>query len=184
MVIHSAYYTHLVCMAFITYLGGRKISWLIWKDPDAGKDWGQEEKGMTEDEMVRWHHQLNGRGFGWTLGVGDGQGGLTCCSSWGRKKSDMTEWLNWTELKIRNLFSLESDSIELILVAVFQMPFIFYGFCYMHYLDIIDTVFHPLPEGGNFPLSGSPRTAPTVVRDGRQKLICKPLKFSQIISLK
>ena len=54
-------------------------SWLIWKDPDAGKDWGQEEKGMTEDEMVGWHHRLNGHGFGWTPGVGDGQGGLVCC---------------------------------------------------------------------------------------------------------
>ena len=72
--------------------------WLIWKDADAGKDWGQEEKGMTEDEMVGWHHRHNGHGFGWTPGVGDGQGGLACCSSWGRKESDMTEWLNWTEL--------------------------------------------------------------------------------------
>ena len=69
--------------------------WLIWKDPDAGKDWGQEEKGRTEDEMARWHHWLNGHGFGWTLGVGDGHGGLTCCGSWGCKESDMTEWLNW-----------------------------------------------------------------------------------------
>ena len=69
-------------------------SWLIWKDPDAGKDWGQEEKGMTEDEMVEWHHRLNGHEFGWTLGVGDGQGGLECCSSWGSKKLDTTEWLN------------------------------------------------------------------------------------------
>ena len=73
-------------------------SWLIWKDPDVGKDWGQEEKGTTEDEMVRWHHQLNGHEFGWTLGVGDGQGGLVCCSSWGHKESDTTEQLNWTEL--------------------------------------------------------------------------------------
>ena len=72
-------------------------SWLIWKDPDAGKDWGQEEKGMTEDEMVGWHHRLNRHGFGWTPGVGDGQGGLACCGSWGRKESDTTEWLNWTE---------------------------------------------------------------------------------------
>ena len=72
-------------------------SWLIWKDPDAGKDWGQEEKEMTEDEMVEWHHLLNGHGFGWTLGVGDGQGGLVCCGSWGLKKSGTTEWLNWTE---------------------------------------------------------------------------------------
>ena len=73
-------------------------SWLIWKDPDVRKDWGQEEKGTTEDEMVGWHHRLNGHGFGWTLGVGDGQGGLECCGSWGCKESDTTEWLNWTEL--------------------------------------------------------------------------------------
>ena len=73
-------------------------SWLIWKDPNAGKDWRQEEKGMTQDEMVGWYHQLNGHGFGWTPGVADGQGGLACCSSWGRKESDMTERLNWTDL--------------------------------------------------------------------------------------
>ena len=74
-------------------------SWLIGKDLDAGKDWGQEEKGMTEDEMVGWHHQFNGLGFGWTPGVGDGQGGLACCTSWGRKESDMTERLNWIQRK-------------------------------------------------------------------------------------
>ena len=73
-------------------------SWLIGKDSDAGWDWGQEEKGTTEDEMVRWHYWLNGHGFGWTPGVGDGQGGLVCCVSWGRKESDMTERLNWTAL--------------------------------------------------------------------------------------
>ena len=73
-------------------------NWLIWKDPDSEKDWGQEEKGMTEDEMAGWHHQLNGHGFGWTLGVGDRQGGLACCGSWSHKESDMTERLNWTEL--------------------------------------------------------------------------------------
>ena len=54
----------------------------------------QEEKGTTEDEMVGWHHQLNGHGFGWTPGVRDGQGGLACCGSWGHKESDMTERLN------------------------------------------------------------------------------------------
>ena len=74
-------------------------SWLSGKDPDAGKDWRQEEKGTTEDEMVGWHHQLNGHGFGWTLGVGDGQGALACCGSWGHKELDTTERLNWTELK-------------------------------------------------------------------------------------
>ena len=73
-------------------------SWLIWKDPDAGKDWGQEEKGTTEDDMAEWLHRLDGHEFEWTPGVGDGQGGLPCCHSWGRKESDMTEWLNWTEL--------------------------------------------------------------------------------------
>ena len=59
---------------------------------------GQEEKGTTEDEMARWHHWLDGRESEWTAGVGDGQGGLECCSSWSRKESDMTERLNWTEL--------------------------------------------------------------------------------------
>ena len=72
-------------------------SWLIGKDPDAGRDWRQEEKGTTEDEMAGWHHRLNGRESEWTLGVGDGQGGLVCCDSWGSKESDMTEQLNWTE---------------------------------------------------------------------------------------
>ena len=75
-------------------------SWLIGKDPDAGRDWGQEEKGTTEDEMVGWHHQLNAHGFGWTPGVADGQGALACCDSWGHEESDMTERLNWTELRI------------------------------------------------------------------------------------
>ena len=73
-------------------------NWLIGKDPYARKDWRQEEKGMTEDEMVGWHHRLNGHGFGWTPGAGDGQGGLACCSPRGHKESDTTEWLNWTSL--------------------------------------------------------------------------------------
>ena len=71
-------------------------SWLTGKDFDAGRDWGQEEKGTTEDEMAGWHHRLDGHEFGWTLGVGDGQGSLACCNSWGRKESDTTEQLNWT----------------------------------------------------------------------------------------
>ena len=78
-------------------------SWLIWKDPDAGKDWRWAEKGTTEDEMVGWHHRLDGREFEWTPGVGDGQGGLACCGSWGCKESDTTEWLNWTEGFIKKL---------------------------------------------------------------------------------
>ena len=72
-------------------------SWLITKDPDAGRDWGQEEKGTTEDEMAGWHHQLDAHEFEWTPGVGDGQGGLVCCDSWGRIELDTTEWLNWTD---------------------------------------------------------------------------------------
>ena len=76
-------------------------SWLIGKNPDVGKDWGQEEKGMTEDDRVGWHHRLDGHGFGWTLGVGDGQGGLACCRSWIRKEWDTTERLIWTELGLR-----------------------------------------------------------------------------------
>ena len=73
-------------------------NWLLWKDPDAGKDWRQEKKGPTEDEMVGWHHWLNGHEFEQAPGVGDGKGSLACCSPWGHKESDMTEQLNWTEL--------------------------------------------------------------------------------------
>ena len=79
-------------------------SWLIGKDPDAGRDWGQEEKGTTEDEMAGWHHWLDERESEWTPGVGDGQGGLACCYSWGHKESDMTATeLNWTELMLWKL---------------------------------------------------------------------------------
>ena len=81
-------------------------SWLIGKHSDAGKDWGQEEKGMTEDKMVGWHHRLNGHGFGWTPGVGDGLGGLACCSSWGRKESDTSDW---TELNWKEQFKMQED---------------------------------------------------------------------------
>ena len=66
-------------------------SWFIRKDPDAGRDWGQEDKGTTEDEMAGWHHRLDRHEFGWSPGAGDGQGGLPCCNSWGRKELDMTE---------------------------------------------------------------------------------------------
>ena len=72
-------------------------SWLIGKDPNAGKDWRQKKKGTTEDEMVGWHHRLDGHEFEQGPGVGNGQGSLVCCSPWGCKESDMTEWLNWTD---------------------------------------------------------------------------------------
>ena len=87
-------------------------SWLIRKDPDAGRDWGQEEKAATEDEMAGWHHRLDGHEFEWTLGVGDGQGGLACCDSWGRKESDTTERLNWTELNYTIHIGTQYDHSE------------------------------------------------------------------------
>ena len=82
-------------------------SWLIGNDSDAGRDWGQEEKGMTEDEMAGWHHWLHGRESEWTPEVGDGWGGLACCDSWGHKESDTTERLNWTEPPYNNLATIE-----------------------------------------------------------------------------
>ena len=72
-------------------------NWLFRKDPHAGKDWRSEEKGSTEDEMVGWHHQLDGHEFEQAPGVDDGQGSLACCSPWGLKESDTTEHLNWTD---------------------------------------------------------------------------------------
>ena len=87
-------------------------SWLIGKDSDAGRDWGQEEKGMTEDEMGGWHHRLDGREFEWTPGVRDGQGGLVCCDSWGCKESDKTAWLNWTDviyLKRQSVYNSQNN---------------------------------------------------------------------------
>ena len=84
-------------------------NWLIGEDPDARKDWRQEEKGTTEDEMVGWHHWLNGHEFEYTPGVDDGLGGLACCSPWGHKESDMTE-LKWKltsqEMKVKVYFCL------------------------------------------------------------------------------
>ena len=77
-------------------------NWLIGKDPNAGKDWRQEEKGMTEDEMVGWHHWLDGQEFEQAAGVSNGQGGLACCSPWGHKESDTTERLNWTFTEVRH----------------------------------------------------------------------------------
>ena len=81
-------------------------NWLIGKDPDVGKDWRQEEKGITEDGMVGWHHQLNGHGFEQALGVGDTQGSLASCSPLGWKESDTTEQLNWTELNWRTQYQI------------------------------------------------------------------------------
>ena len=100
-------------------------SWLNGKDPDAGKDWRQEEKGTTEDEMVGWHHRFDGHGSGWTLGVGDGQGGLVCCGSWGCKESYMTERLNWngrTFLKfLKFILQIQSYMYEITYVHHYQL---------------------------------------------------------------
>ena len=103
-------------------------NWLIRKDPDAGRDWGQEEKGMTGDEMVGWHDRLNGHEFEQALRVGDGQGGLTCCSPWDCKESEMTEWLNWMKI----VFILKSLVCVCVCVCVkwffvrsFSLGFIF-----------------------------------------------------------
>ena len=103
-------------------------SWLIWKDPDSGKDWRQEEKGMTENEMVGWHHWFNGHGFGKTPGVGDGQGGLVCCDSWSHKELDRTERLNWTVLLLLIIIAIvywvvtvfEIQSLALSLSILFE----------------------------------------------------------------
>ena len=93
-------------------------SWLIVKDSDAGRDWGQEEKGTTEDEMPGWHHRLDVPEFGWTPGVGDGQGGLACCNSWSRKESDTTERLNWTDW---------TDCLSCILKGNFRIGIFFFS---------------------------------------------------------
>ena len=100
-------------------------SWLIGKDCDAGRDWGQEEKGTTEDEMAGWHHWLDGRESEWIPGVGDGQGGLACCDSWGHNESDTTERLNWTELNWDNWFwwyNLDIVSVVLMLDENMYFP--------------------------------------------------------------
>ena len=89
------------------------------KNSDAGRDWGQEDKGTTENEMAGWHHWLDRREFEWTLGVGNGQGGLACCDSWGHKELDMTKQLNWTELTTLTSHALkETDYLGVIRIKV------------------------------------------------------------------
>ena len=95
-------------------------SWLIGKDPDAGKDWRWEEKGMTEDDMVGWHHWLNGHEFEWTPGIGDRQGGLACCNPWGCKESYTTERQNWTELKTNT--GLAKKFVQVFLLHLLGKP--------------------------------------------------------------
>ena len=119
-------------------------SWLIGKDPDAGQDWGQEEKGTTEDEKVGWHHWLNGHGFSWTLVVGNGRGGLACCGWWGHKKLDTTEQLSWTELPAF-FFPLLQIELKLyigILSALFHMSFTIYILSISLFLCFSKYIFH------------------------------------------
>ena len=95
-------------------------SWHIGKDSDAVRDWGQEEKETTEDKMAGWHHRHDEREFVWTLGVGDGQGGLVRCDSWGCKEKDRTEWLNCTELNWPKRWSLNTSSFERLWASVHE----------------------------------------------------------------
>ena len=122
--------------------------WLIWKDPDVGKDWRLEEKGTTEDEMVRWHHQLNGHGFGWTAGVGGRQGGLASCGSWGRKELDTTERLDWTEL---NYMGKESERVEIYMCVYYIKKSV----CNVGDLDSIPGSGRSPGEGNSYPLQYS-----------------------------
>ena len=94
-------------------------SWLIGKDSDAERDWGQEEKGTAEDEMAGWHHRLDGHEFEWTLGAGNGQRGLAFCDSWSHKESDMAELLNWLVFKER-ISNVEHIFYEIIFQVNFQ----------------------------------------------------------------
>jgi len=104
-------------------------SWLIGKDSDAGRDWGQERKGMTEDEMAGWHHQLDGHEFEWTPGDRDGQGGLECCNSWGCKESNMTEWLNWLNWTEYMSIRLKTWQIPVMLMFLASGKSNFFNFC-------------------------------------------------------
>ena len=104
--------------------------WLIRKDSDAGRDWRQEEKGMTEDEMAGWHHWLDGRESEWTLGVGDGQRGLAWCDSWGRRESDKTQQLNWTELMRTWPATVLLSCILASISEVYNRTDIYFGFIF------------------------------------------------------
>ena len=115
-------------------------NWLIGKDPDAGKDWRQEEKGMTEDEMVGWHHRLDGHEFEWTPAVGDGQGGLVCCSPWGLKELNMFEQLNNNKMTKYVKFSSDSPKEEKvweagkIILAYVDNDWSCWNVCEIHYV--------------------------------------------------
>ena len=112
----------------------RVKSWLIRKGSDAGRYCGQEEKRTTEDERAGWHHGLDGRESEWTPRFGDGQGGLVCCDSWGRKQSDMTEQLNWTELILPLILRISSVREKRCKIRV--KPFYFICVNYVHHVRL------------------------------------------------
>ena len=118
-------------------------SWLTGKDSDAGRDWGQEEKGTTEDEMAGWHRWLDGCESEWTPGVGDGQGGLVCCDLWGCKESDMTERLNWTEELLS--CSLQNKLLNILKVGVHNINLYMilnqYSLCILHNITYLLTMY-------------------------------------------
>ena len=107
-------------------------SWLIGKEPDAGRNWGQEKKGMTENEMAGWHHSLDGHESEWTPGAGDGQGGLACWDSWGCKESDTTEQLNWTDVLYTRNFPYIVNQVYL---SNAFLKIVFPNLCYTFYFD-------------------------------------------------
>ena len=139
----SYFYIYWPVSLFADNLWSAK-SWLIGKDPDAGRDWGQEEKGTTEDEMAGWHHRLNGRESGWTPGVGDGQGGLACCNTWGRKESDTTVRLNWTKL---NWDTIRKESLQEVKILCFPKSSLFLRVLRSSQPEAISPAPHPAPRG-------------------------------------
>ena len=116
-------------------------NWLFGKDPDAGKDWGQEEKGITEDKMVGWHHWLDGYEFEQAPEVGDGQGSLACCSLWGCKEPAMTEWLNWTDWLTDNWHEISYWGYEYVLselvFMVVKLPIVKHWIVYLKQVNFM-----------------------------------------------